>query len=145
MPANAAIYIADPSILGSRTLDAIGEVHSYEGLSHDQQASGMQLRLAWGTVVVNFMPSEQLPDHLAGLRSYAEQVIGDENTLVYALARISHVRMCLGCDIEHQPDSESAAQQFLFRLNSELNGLLFLYDSIFDRDGQPIGGPATVE
>jgi hypothetical protein len=143
MPANAAIYLADPSLLGSRTLDVIEEIKSYEGLKNDQLASGMLLQFSWGTVTVSFMPPDQLPQHLAGFTAYAEKTVENRDTRIYLLSRIRHVRMCLGCVIEHSPDSESDAQRFLFRFNSELNGLLFLYDSIFDRDGTPLGGPAT--
>jgi hypothetical protein len=145
MPSNAAIYIADPSILGSRTLDEIADIESYEGLNQNQLASGFRLRLAWGVVTVNFMPAEQLPNHLHGFASYAEKLIKNQDTLIYALARIHHVRMCLGCVIEHTPESELSAQEFLFRLNNELNGLLFLYDTIFDKDGKALGKAGTVQ
>ncbi len=145
MPSNAAIYIADPSILGSRTLDEIVDIESYEGLNQNKQASGFRLRLAWGVITVNFMPSEQLPGHLQGFASYAEKLIKNQDTLIYTLARIHHVRMCLGCVIEHAPESELTVQEFLFRLNNELNGLLFLYDTIFDKDGQALGKAGAVQ
>jgi hypothetical protein len=145
MPSNAAIYIADPSILGSRTFDGIEEIQSYEGLNKKGLASGVRLQLRWGSVVLNFMPPEQLKPHLDGFASYAERVIKNRDTLIYALARIHHARMCLGCIIEHASHEESPAQQFLFDFNSELNGILFLNDSIFDRDAQPLGGPAAVQ
>ena len=140
MPTNAAIYIADPSILGSRTFNAIEDITSYEGISDGDQATGVLLRFTWGSIAVNFMPAEQLAGHLAGFKAYAETVIEDNDTLIYALARIHHVRMCLGCVIQYSPASEVDAQRFLFRFNSELGGLLFLYDSIFDRDGSALGG-----
>jgi hypothetical protein len=145
MPSNAAIYIPDPSMLGSRTLDAIRDIESYESLSQNKLASGFRLHLTWGEVTVNMMSDEKLLGHLQGFASYASNMIKDEDTLVYTLARIHHVRMCLGCVIDHDSEDESSAREFLFRLNKELGGLLFLYNGIYDKDGQLLGGPETIQ
>jgi hypothetical protein len=143
MPSNAAIYISDPSLLGSRTLDTFPEVVSYASQSQGHVATGMMLKLAWGSITVNFMPSSQFPGHMRGFESYVRQLVDDQDTLVYVLARLNNVQMCLGCILEHSPDDEERAQEFLFRLNSNLNGLLFLYDTVFDRNAQILAVPTT--
>lgn len=91
------------------------------------------------------MPPGDLDEHLVGFSGYAQHVIQDRDKLIYTLARIRNVRMSLGCVIEHEEEDTEAVHDFLFSLNAALNGLLFLYDSIFDFSGEPLGGPAADE
>lgn len=49
--------------------------------------------------------------------------------------------MCLGCNITHEQEQEEQVQQFLFNFNSTLNGLMFIYDTVWDWSGEPLCGP----
>lgn len=142
MPLNAAIYISDPSMLNSRVFQSIPAIKSSESLSEGSDAIGVRFTCDWGRITMNFMPEGQLAGHLNGFAGYARTVVPGEN-LVFVLARIKHVRMCLGCVIEHDDDRVNEVYEFLGRFNSAMNGLLFLDDTIYDWSGQVLGGPAT--
>jgi hypothetical protein len=141
MPDNATIYIADPSLLGSKSFGQIADIRSYAGLEEGGSATGVQFTLDAGQLSMNFMPEAQRAQHLEGLSGYARSVIADKDTLVYVLSRIHHVRLVLGCVITPGFDEAGQVQEFLFRFNAHFSGLLFFYDSVFDYDGQPLGGP----
>ncbi|MFT5469924.1 MAG: hypothetical protein ACI8UO_005047 [Verrucomicrobiales bacterium] len=137
MIANAAIYIADPSLLGSRFLDCLEDILSYESISDGNQATGIIITLKWGTMTLNFMPSDQLDPHLQGLIGYVRAHIVDDDSLGYALGRLNYVRMSLGCVIEHEEDSDDFVD-FLFRFFGSLNGLLFFFDRLYDFTGDTL-------
>jgi len=143
MPKNAAIYIADPSMLGSRLFDRVEGIESYEGTSDGSTATGVRFKFPWGSIAMKFMPPGDIAEHLEGFSGYAQHVIKDRDKLIYTLARIHNVRMSLGCVIEHDEEDTEAVHDFLFGFNAAVNGLLFLYDSIFDFAGEPLGGPAA--
>jgi hypothetical protein len=147
---NAAIYISDPSILGSRLFDRIEGIETYEGLGSAEGATGLLFKLTWGRVRMNFMPpgppsGPSLAEHLNGFEGYARGVIKNPKTLAYTLGRIGMVRMCLGCIIEHAESDTNAVHDFLFEFNGHVNGLLFLDDTIYDFSGDALaeGGPAV--
>ncbi len=94
---------------------------------------------------MTFMPAEKIDAHLDGFSGYARHVINDHDKLIYTLSRIRNVRMPLGCAVEHGEKDEDAAICFLFAFNSAVNGLLFMYDSIFDWSGEELGSPAETE
>jgi hypothetical protein len=93
MPGNAAIYIADPSMIGSRMFDRIEGIRSYGGLSQGGAAAGVRFALDAGEVAMNFMPELQVAQHLRGFSGFAQQVIQDKDRLIYTLARVHHVRL----------------------------------------------------
>jgi hypothetical protein len=125
---NATIYISDPSLLGSKVLDTLKGVQSYEGLSEGDTATGLRLRLKAGKVVMNFMPVHIIEEHLAGMSGYAEQMVQDRERLPYVLTRISEVRFVIGCVITPGFDDDGTILEVLMNLNSCLNGLFFLGD-----------------
>jgi hypothetical protein len=138
MPDNAAIYIADPSMMGSRMFDRIEGIQSYDGLGQGGDATGVQFTLDAGQVDMNFMPGQQVTQHLQGFSGFARQVIKDKDVLIYTLARIHHVRLVCGCVITPGFDDAGVIEDFLFRFTNAANGLLFLANTIFDCDGQPL-------
>ncbi|MFQ3613923.1 MAG: hypothetical protein SNJ68_09455 [Cyanobacteriota bacterium] len=140
MPGNAAIYIADPSLMGSRLFDRIGSIQSYEDLSEGTVATGVRFTLAAGQVIMNFMPEHQVEQHLKGFSSFAQHIIPDRDQLIYVLTRIHYVRLVCGCVITPDFDDEGTIEEFLFQFTAAVNGLLFLADTIFDYDGRPLGG-----
>jgi hypothetical protein len=139
MPGNAAIYIADPSLMGSRFFDKIEDIRSYEGLTHGHSAIGVRFTLDAGQVTMNFMPEDQVAEHLEGLAGYAQQVIHDRDQLIYALTRIRNVRLVCGCVVTPDFDDAGMIQDFLFRFIGAANGLLFFANTIFDYDGRALG------
>jgi hypothetical protein len=142
VPQNATYYISDPSILSSRLFNLIDDITAYEGLSDGTNAVGAKLTLSWGVVTMNFMPSEELDEHLHGFEGYIRSIITDPEELLYPLARLHNVKMCIGCNIEHDESDTEAVHTFLFNFNGAVNGLLFLYDSVFDFTGSALVSPA---
>jgi hypothetical protein len=143
MQMNAAIYIADPSMMGSRFFDRIDGLKSYEGISEGSQAAGIRFIFNWGSVTMHFTPPGDLGEHLEGFMGYAQHIISDPDTLAHALMRIRYVRMLLGCVIEYEEAEIEEVLSFLFSFNSNICGLLFFEDTIFDFSGEPLGGPAA--
>ncbi len=138
MPSNAAIYIADPSMMGSRMFDKIGGIRSYDGLNESSLASGVCFTLDAGKVVMNFMPEQEVAQHLRGFSSFAEHSIEDKDRLIYTLARIHHVRLVCGCIITPDFDDAGTIRDFLLGFTRAANGLLFISNTIFDYDGQAL-------
>lgn len=143
MPDNAAIFVADPSLIGSKLFNQLEGVRSYTSLSRGECATGLGFELGADKVAMNFMPDEMIREHLQGFSGYAEHVIPNNDLLIYTKSRIHYVRMVIGCVIEPGFDEEGKIQEFLFQFNGLVNGLLFLGDIIFDYDGEPLGGPLT--
>jgi hypothetical protein len=143
IPDHATFYIADPSLLGSKVLDTVPGILSYEGTSDETgNATGLVLRLKAGEVLMSFMPPQMIEEHLAGMSGYAQQAVRDKERLPYVLHRISQVRFVVGCVIPQGFDDKGTMIETLVHLNGALNGLFFLGDSLFDHDAQPIAGSA---
>ncbi len=142
-PDHATFYISDPSLLGSKVLDTVPGILSYEGTTDEAgNATGLRLRLKAGDLIMNFMPSHMIEEHLAGMSGYAEQMVRDKERLPYVLHRISQVRFVIGCVAPQGFGEEGEMLETLLQLNSALNGLFFMGDSLFDHDAQPVAGPA---
>ena len=142
MPDNAAIYITDPSLLGSRLFDHVEAIQSYQAISNEGTATGILFDIGVANVQMNFMPQQELSNHLNGFAGYARQIFsGDQDDLLYLLSRIRHVSFIMGCVILPGFDEGGKVEAFLFELTSRLNGLLFIHNSIVDHDGKPLAGP----
>jgi hypothetical protein len=141
-PDNATLYISDPSLLGSELVKKIKGVQSYEGLSEGESATGLLLRFKAGEIRMNFMPEHMIEEHLAGMSGYVEQTIPDRENLPYVLSRIKNVKMVIGCVITPCFDDAGVMFEAVMNLNCELNGVLMLGNSLFDRDATPLAGPA---
>ena len=139
MPDYATLYIADPSMLGSRFLKHFPEIKSYKSVSNpDGTAKGLVLTVGNAVIRLNFMAETAVPSHLAGFAGFAKTNTTDPDLLTYVLARIHHVRMVIGCVIE--PALDEASEEFLLKFNSMLNGLAFANDTIMDFDSTPLCG-----
>ena len=145
MPKKATFHIADPSMLGSRLFDRIEGIESYEGISDGSTATGLRFGLQWGSVTMNFMAADKIADHLNGLSGWVQQTMKGSDALVYTLARVHHVRMVIGCVIEHDDSATDDAFSFLLHFNIALNGLLFVCDSLLDFTGDALAGPMVAE
>ena len=67
-PDQATLYVSDPSLLGSKVLDTMPGILSYEGTSDEAgNATGLRLRLKAGELIMNFMPAHMIEEHLAGM------------------------------------------------------------------------------
>lgn len=139
MPDNAAVYLADPSLLSSRVFDTLEAVRSYEGLADGGRATGVEFVLDAGTVTMNFMPEQEIEEHLQGFAGFAEHVVQDKEHLPYVLGRIHQVRLVCGCVISPGFDAGGEIEAFLFAFCSATKGLLFYADTVFDHDGRPLG------
>ena len=141
MPETAAIYIADPSLLmGPRFLDSLEGVQSYEGINVGDAAVGLRFTFEAGQVEMNFLAKDQMPQHLRNIDGYARTVVKDSNQLAYVQARLHYVRLVCGCVITPDYDDTGTIEDFLFRFNRAVNGLLVASDQIFDYDGEVLGG-----
>ena len=142
-PDYATIYIADPTLLGSKVFDTVPGIQSYEGASDESgKATGLKLRTKAGECVMNFMPAHMIQEHLAGLSAYAQNEVRDKERLPYVLQRISQTRFVIGCVAPTGFGEEGEMIETLMQLNGALNGLYFMGDSLFDHDAQPIAGSA---
>lgn len=141
MPGYATVYIADPSLLGSRLFDEMDVIQSYEGVSQNGSAVGVNFDIGAANIRMNFMPVDEIEEHLAGLTGYIHSVCKDRDQLVYTLSRVRRVCFVLGCVIEPGFDDDGIVQDFLLEFNRRLNGLLLIWDSLVDFNGQPLIGP----
>ena len=141
MADNACIYIPDPSLLGSKLFDSIGAIRSYQGLSEGDSATGIRFDIGVAEIQMNFMPPQQVGEHLSGFTGYVQSACYDKDTLMYALGRVNNVRFVLGCVIEPGFDELGKVEAFLLEFNRRLNGLLFIHNSVVDYDGEPLAGP----
>ena len=142
MADNAAIYIADPTMLGSRLFALFPEVRSAKDKSEGDVATGLTLDIGQAVIDMNFMLSAETPAHLQGFSGYVQHIFdGSRDDLVYTLSRIKQVNFVIGCVIEPGFDEADTTLNFLVALTNRLNGLLFVYDSIVDFDGQVLAGP----
>jgi hypothetical protein len=142
-PDYATIYIADPSLLGSKVFDTIPGILSYEGMSDESgNATGFKLRTKFGECLMNFMPEHMIEEHLAGMAGYAEQEVRDKERLPYVQHRISQLRFVIGCVAPAGFGDDGEMIEPLMQLNGALNGLYFMGDSLFDHDAQPLAGSA---
>ena len=91
---------------------------------------------------MNFMPSEQVEEHLAGMSGYAEHEVRDKDRLPYVLHRIRQVRFVIGCEAPTGFGDDGEMLEPIMQLTNALNGMLFMGGSLFDHDAQPIAGPA---
>ena len=141
MPGNAAIYIADPSLLMCpRFFETLEGIQSYEGINEGDAAVGIRFTLDAGQVEMNFLSKEKMSRHLEDLAGFAQNVIKDSNLLRYVQARIHYVHLVCGCVITPDFDDDGKIEDFLFRFNRAVNGLLVATDTIFDYDGEELGG-----
>lgn len=142
-PDYATLYIADPSLLGSRVFDTVKDILSYEGTNDDEgNATGVRLRLKSGECIMNFMPEHMIEEHLNGLAGMTEQCVRDRERLPYILSRIRQVRFVIGCVAPTGFGPKGEMIEPLMQLNSALNGLFFMGDSLFDFNGEPLVGSA---
>jgi len=96
-PDHATIYIADPSLLGSKVFDTIPGIQSYQSTTGESgNATGFTLCTKAGECLINFMPAHMIEEHLAGMSGYAEHEVRDKERLPYVLHRISQVRFFVG-------------------------------------------------
>ncbi|WP_411846070.1 hypothetical protein AAFN60_21430 [Roseibacillus persicicus] len=144
MLSRAAIYLADPSMLGSRFLELFDDDITYEGLKDGNHATGMLLKLPWGQLKLNFMPDGEMEEHLRGFSGYIQRFATDSETNLYAQARLHYVNMVAGCEIEHHEEDEDFVS-FLFKLSGGLNGLLFFYDRVYDFSGDVLASSRADE
>ena len=123
-------------MMGSRMFSKIEGIQSYDGLNQGSSATGVRFTLDAGQVAMNFMPEQQVVQHLRGFSGFAEHTIKDRDQLICTLARIRHVRLVCGCVITPDFDDAGRIRDFLFRFTKAANGLLFFANTIFDFDGQ---------
>ncbi len=102
--------------------------------------------LDYASIQMNFMPQENVAEHLIGLEGYVNHTFrGNEDELLYILARLQAVSFVIEMVINPVFDTEPKTIEFLYNFNDRLNGLLFLHDSLIDYDGRPLTGPLTDE
>lgn len=129
---NASIYISNPSILGSNLFDQMKEIKSYKDLSDEGTATGFVLTLDFGEITFNFMPYNQIKNHLEGFASYAQQAIENKDAQTRILSRIRDIQLVLGGIFTIQPGAEDKMKEFIFKFKDKLNGLLFMDNGIYE-------------
>lgn len=133
---NVCVYIADPSLFGSRHLDKFSEIKSYRSLSMGKQATGLILELESTTLELNLLPSDKIKEHLEGLRGFAINYALKQEDVTHILSRIYEIQMVIGCIIKPGFDDKGQVLDFIKRFSSSLNSLLFYNNSLLDYDGK---------
>jgi hypothetical protein len=139
---NASMYIADPSLVGSKMFDQFTQIKHVTPLSESGRATGMVLDLKFATIQMNFMPPEDIEAHLVGFENYVRSIFhGHEDDLCYVIARLHSIKLPIGMVTEPDFESEPRIIEFLYEFNNKFNGLLFLCNSVVDFDGKLLVGP----
>jgi len=92
------------------------------------------------SLIISIMPSEELPQHIAGFANYVMQ-LHKKNPCDYTVATLENIaktKTALGCVIRPGLDEEGYLGGFLTNIAHEFQGLMFAQDSIFDSDGNVI-------
>lgn len=137
---NAAIYISDPAMIGSRLFDRSPDIISYETFGGKDSDPGFKLFLKWGEIVCKIMSEENINKHLAGFENYMKDKFDGEDDLIYFLSRLHYVRTCLGMEISHKDDADEEVHEFLFSMNEVLAGLLYMHDTVWDWSREALVG-----
>lgn len=132
----ATLYLADPSIVGSKVLNNFSQIISYADKSDDDKATGIVIKLTEAEIDMNFMPYVELGEHLEGFKGFAYDNICQNVDPQYVLSRIHNVRLVIGCVVNPQFDEAGKIFQFLQSLNKAYNSLLFCNNRVFDYDMQ---------
>jgi len=141
VPQNTSFYISDPSILGSKLFDSMTSIKSYKAFSDENNATGFVLNTDFGNIKLNIMHTDQIESHLNGFGGYIHSQMQNDNDLTYVMARLRYVSLVLGGVIDHKDGDEENVHKFLFEFNSAINGLMFLYDSVWDWSSDALCGP----
>ena len=140
MADNATIYIADPALLGAKSFDRIDAIRFYQLITTGSRETGVRLALTDALVTVNYLPEGGVAEHLRGFLRYAQSIVHDAERMRYLRSRIRNVRSVLNVVIEPGFDEAGSVQEFLFEFNAHMNGLLYVCDTVFDYDGEALGG-----
>jgi hypothetical protein len=140
MADNASMYISDPSLLGPKSFEQIEAIRSYQALIVGSRDAGVRLVLDEAIVTVNYMPEGGVAEHMRGFLHYAQMLVRDKERMRYVKSRIRNARSVLSMVIEPGFDEAGSVQEFLFQFNAHMNGLLFVCDTVFDYDGEALGG-----
>jgi hypothetical protein len=141
----ATIYTACPSLLGSKMIGMFPEIISHKAKSNENNATGMIWETKSGILELNFIWKNELKENLKGFKIFAVNSIVDDNRKKYILSRIINTEMAIGIVIQNGFDKNNLVTNLLLDINNRLNGLLFLYDSIIDYNGEPYCGPMMKE
>mgnify|MGYP001170561888 FL=1 len=142
MPANPKIFITDPSMLGSKLFDALPMVKSFNSIEDEAGAQGILLETPWGKVKISFIAEDALTAEIEALEGFIEsKLASNEDQQMYVMTRTYYLQMALDLEISQNEKNDDDLHNFLFEFNSALNGIMFLYDSIWDYDTSPICGP----
>ena len=143
MTDNAAIYISDPTLLGTKFFKKFGEIRNYEGIQEGDQAAGLKIDLGFSKIQMNFMSPDKVIAHLKGFEGYIQSIgCKDNDTLLYTLSRLRQVKLVIGCVINPGFDKEGKVIQFLMNFTGKLNGLVFIHNSVIDYDGETLVKPS---
>ena len=142
MADHAAIYIADPSLIGSKFLGKFSAIRRYQSLQDGERATGLIIDLGASTITMNFMPPEEIPSHVQGFAGYVQTAgCADEDQLIYTLGRLHQTGFVIGCVIDPGFDKDGKTFAFLLKFSGGLNGLLFVHNCVIDYDGEVLAGP----
>jgi hypothetical protein len=132
-----ALYLADSSLIGSKTLDNFSDViRSYRPKSENENAVGMIIELDEAVIDCNFMPEKEINNHLQGLNGFVKTHLQDGISLSYPLARIYNVNIVIGCSITPKFDTRSKVLGFMKNYNNFLRSMIFYEDALWDYDWQ---------
>ena len=136
---NVCLYVTDPSLVGSKTLDNFQHViRSYKPKSNADKAIGMTIELDKAVIDCNFIESEEIENHLNGLNGFISSHTKNQDDLYYALSRSYNVRMVIGCVINPGFDEQGAVLEFIKDFSNFLRAMVFHDNTLLDYDWKPL-------
>lgn len=135
----ASLYVMDPSLIGSKVLNTLPQILSYQSKSNDDNdVTGMLIKLDTAEIEMNFMEPSKREEHLEGFKGFAYNHVSEGIDHIYVLSRIHYTRMVIGCVIDPGFDNEGKVLNFLQELNRAYNSLLLYDNKVFDYDMQKL-------
>jgi hypothetical protein len=134
-------YISDASLVGPKLFDMLDSIRKYEIISEGGDLVGALIDIDIAQVTLIFLPKEKTKTLITGLKNVVRDA-GCANAAMqdYTFQRIRHVRYIMECIVEPEFDENGIVQDFLLTLNSRLNGLLHVWNSLFDFDREILAG-----
>jgi hypothetical protein len=133
MPANASLYLPYPSV-------DLRQVFPEATLVKDDLGEKWEVSLGGDRVAFYRMPSEELPQHLAGLSAWVDGLDDDAGRKASTRMALSHTKTALGMVASSEFEDNQTLWESLFKIAAAFDGYVFAYDSVLLPSGGVLVG-----
>ncbi|MHC5057370.1 MAG: hypothetical protein ACYTKD_22075 [Planctomycetota bacterium] len=146
MSDKACIYVADPTLVGSKLFDQIEAIKDWRGTGSDDKAKGVEFDLGSASIRCTFMQGKELARHLEDFEDFIREALEDDSDgRLYAIARARQIRLAIGCVVEPDFDQDEVGMDFIMEFTTRVRGMLFVGSLLIDYDGEPLIGTLNDE